>query len=127
MKNLVLSNLPELEAVWNEDPPNGILCMQHLKEVHVNECERLTSVFPAYVAKDLELEELVIEECERLVAIVAEDNTDSSLELTLPCPYVKSLKLDGLQKFSYFYYCSLNTHLESPTQYQLPNEKVSLF
>ncbi|XP_027906929.1 uncharacterized protein LOC114166401 isoform X2 [Vigna unguiculata] len=125
VKNLVLSNLPELEAVWNEDPPHGILCMQHLKEVHVNECERLTSVFPAYVAKDLELEELVIEECERLVAIVAEDNTDSSLELTLPCPYVKSLKLRGLQKFNYFYCCSLNTHLESPTQDQLPNEKIS--
>jgi len=127
MKNLVLSNLPELEAVWNEDSPHAILCMQHLKEVHVRKCKRLTSVFPASVAKDLELEDLVVEECERLVAIVAEDNTDSSLELTLPCPYVKSLKLRGLQKFNYFYYCSLNTHLESPTQYQLPREKVSLF
>ncbi|XP_027906931.1 uncharacterized protein LOC114166402 [Vigna unguiculata] len=126
MKKLVLSNLPELEAVWNEDPPHGILCMQHLKKVHVTKCKRLTSVFPASVAKDLELEELVIEECERLVAIVAEDNTDSSLELTLPCPYVKSLKLRGLQKFNYFYYCSLNTHLESPTQDQLPREKCLL-
>ncbi|XP_022632111.1 uncharacterized protein LOC111240754 [Vigna radiata var. radiata] len=127
LNNLVLSNLPNLENVWNKDPPHGILCMQHLKKVKIKECESLTSVFPASVAKDLKLEDLVIEECERLAAIVAEDNTDPNLQLTLPCPYLRSLKLLRLQKFAYFYYCShksdIYTPLESPTEHQLPNEK----
>ncbi|WVZ16179.1 hypothetical protein V8G54_009161 [Vigna mungo] len=126
LNNLVLSNLPNLENIWNADP-RGILCMQHLKKVQVKVCKSLRSVFPASVAKDLELEDLVVEECERLVGIVADDNTDPNLQLTLPCPYLRSLKLRKLQKFTYFYYCShksdIYTHLESPTEDQLPNEK----
>ncbi|XP_052724008.1 uncharacterized protein LOC108322591 [Vigna angularis] len=126
IKNLVLSKLPELEAFWNADP-HGILCMQHIKKVEVKECKSLRSVFPASVAKDLELEDLVMEECERLVGIVAEDNSDPNLQLTLPCPYLRSLKLRRLQKFTYFYYCShksvIYTHLDSRTEHQLPNEK----
>ena len=73
LKKLVLWKLPNLENVWNEDP-HGILCMQHLKEVHVKECKGLRSVFPACVAKDLiKLEELVVEDCEGLMAIVEEE------------------------------------------------------
>ena len=73
LKKLVLSKLPNLENVWNEDP-QGILRMQHLKEVHVNECKGLSSVFPASVAKDLmKLEDLVVEDCEGLMTIVAEE------------------------------------------------------
>jgi len=73
LKKLVLSKLPNLENVWNEDP-HGILRMQHLKEVHVKECKGLSSVFPASVAKDLmKLEDLVVEDCEGLMTIVAKE------------------------------------------------------
>ena len=47
--------------------------------------------------------------------IVAEDNADpreANLELTFPCPCVRSLKLQGLPKFKYFYFCSLQTPTE---------------
>ena len=47
--------------------------------------------------------------------IVAEDNADpreANLELTFPGPCVRSLKLQGLPKFKYFYYCSLQTPTE---------------
>ncbi|KAK7382048.1 hypothetical protein VNO80_00707 [Phaseolus coccineus] len=61
LKKSVLSKLPNLENVWNEDP-RGILCIQYLKEVHVKECKGLSSVFPTSVAKDLmKLEDLVVE------------------------------------------------------------------
>ena len=43
---MVLLKLPNLENVWKQDP-HGILCMQHLKELHVKECKGLTSVFLA--------------------------------------------------------------------------------
>ena len=123
LKKLTLSELSNLENVWNGDP-HGILNMCHLQEVHVKKCKGLTSVFPASVAKDImELKNLVVENCDRLMTIVAEDNIDPSLELTFPCPRVRSLKLQDLSKLKYFYYCSLKsdiyTHLESHIVEQL--------
>ncbi|XP_027907570.1 uncharacterized protein LOC114166893 isoform X2 [Vigna unguiculata] len=131
LKKLVLCKLPNLETIWNEDP-HGILCMQLLQKVHVQVCKSLPSVFPAYVAKDLvKLEDLVVEECERLMVIVAEDNiTDprgTNVEITFPCPCVRSLKLRDLPKFKYFYYSPLKSdiykNMESYPEDQLDTEK----
>jgi len=127
MKKLILSNLPNLENVWNEDP-HGILSMHHLQEVHVKICKGLKSVFPQSVAKDIvELENLVVEYCEGLMTIVAEDHTHPSLEF--PCPCVRSVKLRNLPNFKCFYYSvksDIHTHLESHTEDQLRTEKVAL-
>ncbi|KAL5160918.1 Disease resistance protein [Glycine soja] len=120
LKKLTLERLPKLENVWNEDP-HGILTMQLLQHVIVEECKCLTSVFPASVAKDLE--KLVVKDCKELMEIVAEDNADpreANLELTFPCPCVRSLKLQGLPKFKYFYYCSLQT----PTEDEMPTSNL---
>ncbi|KAG5036927.1 hypothetical protein JHK86_017767 [Glycine max] len=120
LKELTLERLPKLENVWNEDP-HGILSVQHLQVVIVKKCKCLTSVFPASVAKDLE--KLVVEDCKGLIEIVAEDNADpreANLELTFPCPCVSSLKLQGLPKFKYFYYCSLQT----PTEDEMPTSNL---
>jgi len=109
LKTLTLSNLPNLKNIWNEDP-HGILSMHHLQQVHVKECEGLSSVFPTSVARDIkELENLVVEDCQGLITIVTEDNTDRSLEVKFPCPCVRSLELRGLPKFKYFYYCLLKS------------------
>jgi len=128
LKNLTLWKLPNLENVWNEDP-HGILSMHHLQQVHVEECKRLKSVFPASLAKDVvELKNLMVGKCEGLMTIVAEDNTNPNLEVPFPCLCVRSFELRHLPKFIYFYYCSLKsdiyTHLESHTQDQLRTEKV---
>ncbi|XP_028239487.1 uncharacterized protein LOC114418378 isoform X3 [Glycine soja] len=120
LKKLTLERLPKLENVWNEDP-HGILTMQLLQHVIVEECKCLTSVFPASVAKDLE--KLVVKDCKELMEIVAEDNADpreANLELTFPGPCVRSLKLQGLPKFKYFYYCSLQT----PTEDEMPTSNL---
>ncbi|KAH1240841.1 putative disease resistance protein [Glycine max] len=125
LKKLTLERLPKLENVWNEDP-HGILTMQLLQHVIVEKCKCLTSVFPASVAKDLEI--LVVKDCEELMEIVAEDNADpreDNLELTFPCPCVRSLKLQGLPKFKYFYYCSLQCDMfQTPTEDEMPTSNL---
>ncbi|KAG5021837.1 hypothetical protein JHK85_018179 [Glycine max] len=126
LKILTLEGLPKLENVWNEDP-HGILTMQLLQHVYVSNCKCLTSVFPASVAKDLE--KLVVKDCKELMEIVAEDNADpreANLELTFPGPCVRSLKLQGLPKFKYFYYCSLQTPTEDEMLLQSASTASSL-
>ncbi|XP_052724933.1 uncharacterized protein LOC108346442 isoform X2 [Vigna angularis] len=77
LEKLVLSNLPNVENVWNEDP-RGILSMHHLEHVFVDKCKCLKRVFPASVARDLEnLEDLVVEDCEGLMAIVADESHEN--------------------------------------------------
>ncbi|KOM55448.1 hypothetical protein LR48_Vigan10g134000 [Vigna angularis] len=109
LKKLTLSKLPNLENVWNEDP-HGVLSMHHLREVNVEECKGLTSMFPASLAQDLVgLKILVVKNCERLMTIFAEDNSDPSetnqeppsprirsLELRVEIPYLHSLNLSTL-------------------------------
>ncbi|KAH1240865.1 Disease resistance protein [Glycine max] len=60
--------------------------------------------------------------------IVAEDNADpreANLELTFPCPCVSSLKLHGLPKFKYFYYCSLQCDMfQTPTEDEMPTSNL---
>ncbi|KAL5160931.1 hypothetical protein HKD37_07G018319 [Glycine soja] len=60
--------------------------------------------------------------------IVAEDNADpreANLELTFPCPCVSSLKLQGLPKFKYFYYCSLQCDMfQTPTKDEMPTSNL---
>ncbi|KAG5021831.1 hypothetical protein JHK85_018173 [Glycine max] len=60
--------------------------------------------------------------------IVAEDNADpreANLELTFPCPCVSSLKLQGLPKFKYFYYCSLQCDMfQTPTEDEMIGDSI---
>ncbi|QCD95844.1 hypothetical protein DEO72_LG6g541 [Vigna unguiculata] len=84
---LTLSKLPTLKNVWNEDLL-GILGMNHLREVHVEKCKVLTSVFSASVAKDIvELEKLAVKDSEGLITIVAEDKTNPK-EQMLRLPFL---------------------------------------
>ncbi|KAH1240850.1 Disease resistance protein [Glycine max] len=128
LKKLTLERLPKLENVWNEDP-HGILTMQLLQHVIIEKCKCLTSVFPASLAKDLvKLEDLSVQYCDELMEIVAEDNADprgANLELTFPCPCVRSLELQDLPKFKYFYYCSLQCDMfQTPTKDEMPTSNL---
>lgn len=133
LKILALEQLPNLENVWNEDP-HGILTIELLKQVYVDECKGLTSLFPASVAKDLvKLEDLHVKHCEELMLIVAENNADpkgKNLELSFPC--MISMTLLELPKLKYFYRSlhfdtlKLSTHQESHSEGEVIDiEKVS--
>ncbi|KAG2380647.1 Disease resistance protein [Vigna angularis] len=128
LKKLTLINLPKLKNVWNEDP-QVILSMHHLQKVCVKECEGLTSVFPPSKDKYLvKLKHLEVKGCKRLMTIFAEDNIDPRTKLELTCPFVRSLELQGLSSFKYFYYnslyCEIFTYLESHTMNQVGTEKL---
>ncbi|RDX65623.1 hypothetical protein CR513_55702, partial [Mucuna pruriens] len=90
LRRLTLSKLPNLENVWNEDP-HGILSMELLQQVSVDNCKCLKNLFPQSVVKDIgKLQNLVVKHCEGLMEIVAEDNVDpkiSNLELMFPCMF----------------------------------------
>ncbi|KAL2336508.1 hypothetical protein Fmac_010954 [Flemingia macrophylla] len=105
LENLTLWALPKLENVWNEDP-DGVLSMQ-LQQVEVNDCECLSSVFPASMAKELvKLEKLVVKECKELIRIVGEDNGDRNVEVRVAWPSLTSLELCRLPNLKYFENCS---------------------
>ena len=130
LKKMILWELQNLKNVWNEDP-HEILTMHQLQNVYIKKCKGLTSVFPASVAKGIvKLKMLTVKRCKELMTIVA-DMKGTNVEVTFPCPCVRSLKLRRLPRFKYFYYCSLKSdvymHLESHTEDRVSTEKVLLF
>ncbi|XP_027906942.1 uncharacterized protein LOC114166408 [Vigna unguiculata] len=99
LKKLVLSNLRNLENVWNEDPC-GILSLHHLQEVFVDTCKSLKSVFPASVARDLgKLENLIVEDCEGLMAIVEEESKEDEIIF----PQLLYLKVQSCNSLPYLF------------------------
>jgi len=101
LNELVLSELPNLETVWNEDP-HRILSMHNLQKVFVDRCKCLQRLFPASVATDLEkLETLVVKDCAGLMTIVAEESEDQDKEIIFQ--RLRVLDLTRLEKLRCFY------------------------
>ncbi|MED6112189.1 hypothetical protein PIB30_059419 [Stylosanthes scabra] len=73
---LTLEHLPTLRHIWNKDP-EGNPSLPCLEEVVVNECQSLTSLFPASVPVS-ELEKLDVRNCEELIEIVTTDEADEA-------------------------------------------------
>jgi len=100
LNKLILSNLPKLKNIWNEDPI-GILSMPNLQEVFVDNCRSLKSIFPTSVAEHLEkLENLKVKNCERLITIVAQEH-DKDQEIIFK--RLKVLDLQNLDELTCFY------------------------
>ncbi|KAJ7942926.1 Disease resistance protein [Quillaja saponaria] len=102
LKNLSLDRLSKLKHIWNRDP-EGIFSFQTLQVVKVNECEMLENIFPASVAKYLQLlEELDIRFCAILETIVAKEETIKAT-IRVAFPQLFSLTLGHLSKLKNFY------------------------
>ncbi|KAL2336060.1 hypothetical protein Fmac_010506 [Flemingia macrophylla] len=105
LKRLILWNLPKLEHVWDKDP-EGIIDLQVLRVMRVEQCNRLRNLFPAMVAKkdlNLRLEELEVTECSELVEIFskgAEEKEEATKKLVLSC---LRLTLRELPRLKYLY------------------------
>ncbi|KAI9078841.1 hypothetical protein K1719_039182 [Acacia pycnantha] len=78
LKKLILEELPNLEHIWNEEP-QGILSLQCLQQVCVDECKSIKSLFPTSVAID-KLEKLELKCCEGLEEIIANEKTEASFK-----------------------------------------------
>jgi len=103
LKRLSLNDLPKLEHVWDKDP-EGIIGLQVLKEMCVEYCESLKSLFPASVAKDLiTLQVLEVIRCKELADIFKKDEKGEEGEETQESlfPRLTSFTLQHVPRLKY--------------------------
>ncbi|XP_020971098.1 uncharacterized protein LOC107626874 isoform X3 [Arachis ipaensis] len=99
LKKLSLTDLPSLKSVWQHDKREILLGFQNLQQVIIEDCDKLTSVFPTVLARDLKkLEELHVSDCSELQELV-EDVEGSE---TFKFPRLTTLKLSKLPQLSDF-------------------------
>lgn len=102
LKRSELHNLPKLNHVWSNEPP-GIISFQSPRQLNASDCQCLTSIFPASIAKSMpHLEELQIEHC-GIDVIVAKDEVSESDAITFVFPKLTSLYLCALGNLGNFY------------------------
>ncbi|KAI9076881.1 hypothetical protein K1719_041185 [Acacia pycnantha] len=103
LKKLELWNLPKLKNVWS-DRYQGNISFPSLRSVVVYNCESLTSIFPASIAKGMlcDLEELQISYCS-VDVIVAKDQVSESVAFTFGFPRLTSLWISDLPNLRNFY------------------------
>ena len=103
LKKLKLRNLPKLKNVWSNNC-QGNVSFPSLRSIDVSECESLTSIFPASIAKGMlcDLEELQIHHC-GVDVIVAKDQVSESVAATFQFSRLISLELHHLPWLTNFY------------------------
>ncbi|XLU80663.1 hypothetical protein S245_004083, partial [Arachis hypogaea] len=89
LKKLTLNYLTSLKSVWQHDKREILLGFQNLQQVTIIKCDKLTSVFPTVLARDLKkLEELDVSDCAELQEIVGKDQekvVEGSQKFVFPC------------------------------------------
>ena len=102
LRSLKLINLGKLKHVWSMDP-QGIITFVKLREIEIEGCSSLKSVFPTSVAKALmQLEKLVIEDCATVEEIVAKEEGIETTTL-FEFPQLTTLELQNLPELKSFY------------------------
>ncbi|XP_061345976.1 uncharacterized protein LOC133291693 [Gastrolobium bilobum] len=114
LKKLTLKWLNELTHVWEKNG-QGILIFQNLQEVFVHCCEKLETLFPAALAKNLKkLEQLTVQFCNELKEIVGKKEAAAAAQVrekfVFPC--LTSLSLYDLPQLAHF--CPETIPLECP-------------
>ncbi|KAI9076880.1 hypothetical protein K1719_041184 [Acacia pycnantha] len=103
LKKLQLRNLPKLKNVWSNNWQENV-SFPSLRSINVYDCESLTSIFPASIAKGMlcDLEKLKIYNC-GVDVIVAKDQVSESVVVTFGFPRLTSLVLHDLPNLRNFY------------------------
>ncbi|XP_052113042.1 uncharacterized protein LOC107473399 isoform X3 [Arachis duranensis] len=104
LKKLSLTDLPSLKSVWQHDKGEILLGFQNLQQVTIEDCHKLTSVFPTVLARDLKkLEELHVSHCDELQEIVGKDQEEAvEGSQKFVFPRLTTLKLSKLPQLSDF-------------------------
>ncbi|MED6204292.1 hypothetical protein PIB30_007763, partial [Stylosanthes scabra] len=105
LQDVHLESLPKLEQVFNQ--LEGILSLNKLHKIWVQDCNCLESIFSVPVAKTLEnnFEELVVSNCFLLREIVAKEEAANSETSGPEFSFLKlaTIKFSTLPKFKAFY------------------------
>ncbi|EOY12407.1 Cc-nbs-lrr resistance protein [Theobroma cacao] len=113
LRSLELTSLPALENIWKE--PTHHVRLQSLKEVTIDGCDKLKSIFSPCLAQSmLHLETLKISECEKLEQVFAFDKEMADLEenQVQPLSNLRSLELQSLP--------ALESIWKEPTHHTIP-------
>ncbi|XP_061352865.1 uncharacterized protein LOC133297702 [Gastrolobium bilobum] len=104
LEKLSLERLRKLTHVW-KNYGQGILGFQNLQQVFVSRCDKLKTLFPATLAKNLKkLAKLEIKTCRSLQEIVEkEEEEEEPAQVTVVFPSLTSLDLYNLKMLTYFY------------------------
>ncbi|XP_057720697.1 uncharacterized protein LOC130935134 [Arachis stenosperma] len=98
---ILLQSLPNLNKVWSRDP-EGVVDFKSLRSIKVSDCEKLSNVLPASIAKGLKkLEELSIKSCGEMEEIVDAGSETNNEQLEFP--EVTSMELCYLRNIRHFY------------------------
>ncbi|MBA0716386.1 hypothetical protein Golax_015219, partial [Gossypium laxum] len=102
LRRLYISHLPKLKHVWNEDSQSN-LTFENIRNVYIQACWCLKSLFPASVAKGLQqLVDLTIDSC-GLEVVVSEEKVLNQHVNVFEFPEVCSLTLRNLPELKCFY------------------------
>ncbi|BAT88911.1 hypothetical protein LR48_Vigan09g011800 [Vigna angularis] len=101
LETMVISEVSELTTIWNEeyDAENSF---GKLKNVIIKDCEKLRTVFPVNLSKNLDnLKTLEVRNCSLMTSIftvMRQDSTKPGLQLSIP---MIEITLTGLPKLEY--------------------------
>ncbi|KAG4122484.1 hypothetical protein ERO13_D11G270000v2 [Gossypium hirsutum] len=102
LRRLYISHLPKLEHVCNEDSQSN-LTFENIRNVYIQDCWCLKSLFPASVAKGLkQLVDLTIDSC-GLEVVISEGKVQNQDVNEFEFPEVCSLTLQNLPELKCFY------------------------
>ncbi|MBA0687345.1 hypothetical protein Goari_014892, partial [Gossypium aridum] len=102
LRRLYISHLPKLEHVCNEDSQSN-LTFENIRNVYIQDCWCLKSLFPASVAKGLkQLVDLTIDSC-GLEVVISEGKVQNQDLNEFEFPEVCSLTLQNLPELKCFY------------------------
>ena len=103
LKKLTLEELKDVTHVWQQNK-QGTAGFQNLQKVTVSDCDKLKTLFPAALARDLKmLQKLEVEECNKLLEIVGKKEEAEEGTENFVFPRLTDLTLLDLPQLTYFY------------------------
>ncbi|KAG5551741.1 hypothetical protein RHGRI_009977 [Rhododendron griersonianum] len=115
IRNIGLSNLPQLTCLWNKDP-HGLLGLQSLKYLTIENCPLLRNLLTVSVAKALGgLKVLYLISCSTMEEVIATDegHKEVIVDQEIVFPELRRLVLEDLPNLKCF--CSLNYNFSLPS------------
>ncbi|XP_028759120.1 uncharacterized protein LOC114718038 [Neltuma alba] len=103
LTGMTLNGLQNLKCMWNKDP-QSIVSFPNLKEIVVNDCAGIKTLFPASLARNLvRVKKIEIRRCHALEEIVGKEEAVADGVSIIEFHYLTTLTLAHLPSLKFFY------------------------